>query len=283
MVSSTSRSSVRRGVFGAAPVDRLVVTRRVVHTEAKHLVLNTERWARALGLEPVFDPEQNKEVHICSTREARGRAVATRAVKGTYLLGKTCIEIAADALVEAGGAADLFAAARALYATAQLLTDATPVTKRDAHSAFRAAECLWRAALAVSNADGDAAVAAAQALVDAAEAVDAAAKAVTTFANLAPKIVARQELKDAECVWDALCRVRSAQTPAAVAALAASKAVVEAEPAEKAAARAVHDTKPAPRPCPTSRTARRCPTTRLHVAGRPSSHGPRRAAGARGL
>ena len=264
-VPRAAASSGRRPSIGSSSLVALS-TRRVVHTEAKQLVLNTERWARAPGLEPVFDPETNKEVQLGNTKESRARAAATQAVKGT-LREKTCIEIAAAALVEAGGAADLFPAARALYATAQVLKDAAPAEKRDAHSAFRAAECLWRAALAVSNADCDAAVADARALVDAAEAVDAAAKAVAAVADLAPKIVARHELKDAECVWDALCLVQYARTPAAVAALAASKAVVDAEPAEKAAARAVRDTKSAPRPCPTSRTARRCPTTRLRIAG----------------
>ena len=79
--------------------------------------MNTQRWALALGVELVFDPEQDKEVPCQSTREAMGRRLAT-------IAQKTCVQVAAAALVEAGGNADVFAAASKLHDAALDLQEA---------------------------------------------------------------------------------------------------------------------------------------------------------------
>ena len=52
--------------------------------------MNTQRWALALGVELVFDPEQDKEVPCQSTWEAMGRRLAT-------IAQKTCVQVAAAA------------------------------------------------------------------------------------------------------------------------------------------------------------------------------------------
>ena len=102
--------------------------------------MNTRRWATGMVQELVFDPEQDKEVPCQVTREALGRGQATRAQK-------TCVQVAAAALAEAGGNADVFAAARKLHDAALALKGADRITKRDAHISFRAAEASYRATL----------------------------------------------------------------------------------------------------------------------------------------
>ncbi len=158
--------------------------------------MNTNRWALG-GVEYVFDPEQGKEVTQGNTRESRGRAQAT-------IAQKTCVQVAAAALAEAGGNADVFAAARKLHDAALDLQDADRITKRDAHSAFRAKSYLLHAAHAVADADGDAAVASARALADAAAAVDRAVEAVEAFEDLDQKIAARRRLEEAEAAFETL-------------------------------------------------------------------------------
>ena len=50
--------------------------------------MNTQRWALALGVELVFDPEQDKEVPCQSTREAMGRRSQKGKKKGKKGKGK---------------------------------------------------------------------------------------------------------------------------------------------------------------------------------------------------
>ena len=71
--------------------------------------MNTQRWALGGLLEYVFDPEQDKEVRCNVTREANGRRSAVWAAK-------TCVQVAAAALAEAGANADVMTAARKLHA-----------------------------------------------------------------------------------------------------------------------------------------------------------------------
>ena len=193
--------------------------------------MNTRRWATGMGIEYVFDPEQDKEVAQGHTRESEGRRRAT-------IAAKTCVKLAAAALAEAGGNADVFAAARELLAEALVLQDAEPITKRDAHSAFRAKLYLLHSARAVADADDDAAVASARALGRAAAAVETAFKDVKAFEDLEQKIAARRRLEAAEAAFLALYDPKEARYPAT-----------------------------ALRPRPTSRAARRRPTTRRRVAG----------------
>ena len=181
--------------------------------------------------ELVFDPEQDKEVPCQSTKEAIGRRNAT-------ITQKTCVKLAAAALAEAGGNADVFAAARELLAEALVFQDAEPITKRDAHSAFRAKLYLLHSARAGADADDGAAVASARALADAAAAVETAFKDVKAFEDLEQKIAARRRLEAAEAAFLALYDPKEARYPAT-----------------------------ALRPRPTSRAARRRPTTRRRVAG----------------
>ena len=189
--------------------------------------MNTRRWATGMGAELVFDPEQDKEVAQGHTRESEGRRQATWAAK-------TCVQVAAAALAEAGGNADVFAAARELLDVALVLQDADPITKRDAHISFRAAAASYRATLASAEAVGDdAAVAVAQKLVEASEAFDVAAKAVVDALDVDTKLAARGDLGAAEDAWKRLY-----------------------EPFERAR-----------RPRPTSRAVRRRPISRRRVAG----------------
>lgn len=219
---------------------------------------------------------RSKIIDVDGKERSENNTLAVLRKRAATWAAKKCVAEAAAALEQAGDVAPLLAAARLYVAAARVLRDATPETKGDEHVRFRVAACHWLATLAFVDAVGDALVRA-QTLVKASTAVEAAARAVFAATGVAEELAARQELKDAECVWDALCSVRSAQTPAACAALAAAEAVVAAEPEEKAAARAVRDTKPAQRPCPTSRPARRRSTTCRHVAGGASgAEGPLR-------
>jgi hypothetical protein len=169
--------------------------------------LNTRRWATGMVQELVFDPEQDKEVPCNVTREALGRGQATRAQK-------TCVQVAAAALAEAGGNADVFAAARKLLDAALDLQDADRITKRDAHSAFRAAAASYQASLASAEAVGDdAAVAVAQKLVEASEAFDVAAKAVVDAVDSDAKLAARRRLEDAEAAFESLYKPKKARRP----------------------------------------------------------------------
>ena len=150
--------------------------------------MNTQRWALGGLQEYVFDPEQDKEVPCQSTKEAIGRRNAT-------IAQKKCVKLAAAALAEAGGNADVFAAARKLHDAALDLQDADQITKRDAHISFRAAAASYRATLASAEAVGDdAAVAVAQKLVEASEAFDVAAKAVVDAVDSDAKLAARRDL-----------------------------------------------------------------------------------------
>ena len=169
--------------------------------------MNTQRWALGGLQELVFDPEQDKEVPCNVTREALGRGQATRAQK-------TCVQVAAAALAEAGGNADVFAAARKLHDAALDLQDAGRITKRDAHSAFRAAAASYQASLASAEAVGDdAAVAVAQKLVEASEAFDVAAKAVVDAVDSDAKLAARRRLEDAEAAFESLYKPKKARRP----------------------------------------------------------------------
>jgi hypothetical protein len=200
--------------------------------------LNTQRWALGGLQELVFDPEQDKEVPCNVTREALGRGQATRAQK-------TCVQVAAAALAEAGGNADVFAAARKLHDAALDLQDADRITKRDAHSAFRAAAASYQASLASAEAVGDdAAVAVAQKLVEASEAFDVAAKAVVDAVDSDAKLAARRDLEAAEEAFKTLYEPLKTLY----------------EPLECARERAR-------RPRPTSRAVRRRPISRRRVAG----------------
>jgi hypothetical protein len=195
---------------------------------------------------------RSKIIDVDGKERSENNTLAVLQKRAATWAAKKCVAEAAAALEQAGDVAPLLARARLYVAAARVLRDATPETKGDEHVR-------------------------AQTLVMASTAVEAAARAVFAATGVAEELAARQELKDAECIWDALCSVRSAQTPAACAALAAAEAVVAAEPEEKAAARAVRDTKPAQRPCPTSRPARRRSTTCRHVAGGASgAEGPLR-------
>ena len=193
--------------------------------------MNTRRWATGMVQELVFDPEQDKEVPCQSTKEAIGRRNATNAQK-------TCVEVAAAALAGAGANAGVMTAARELHAAALVLKGADRITKRDAHSAFRVRLCLLHSARAVADADDDAAVASARALGRAAAAVETAFKDVKAFEDLEQKIAARRRLEAAEAAFLALYDPKEARYPAT-----------------------------ALRPRPTSRAARRRPTTRRRVAG----------------
>ena len=151
--------------------------------------------------ELVFDPEQDKEVLCSATKEALGRSQATRAQK-------KCVEVAAAALAGAGANADVITAARELHAAALVLKGADRITKRDAHSAFRATQYLLYAARRVADASGDAAVASARALADAAAAVDRAVEGVKAFEDLDQKIAARRRLEEAEAAFLTLLPAR---------------------------------------------------------------------------
>ena len=205
--------------------------------------MNTQRWALALGVELVFDPEQDKEVPCQSTKEAIGRRNAT-------IAQKTCVQVAAAALAEAGGNADVFAAARELLAKALVLQDADRITKRDAHSAFRAKSYLLHAAHAVADADGDAAVASARALADAAAAVDRAVEGVKAFEDLDRKIAARRRLEEAEAAFETLYKPYKPTKPAR-----------QSKPSAR---------KTAHRPRPNTCTDRLVQQTRRRVAGAPA-------------
>ena len=74
-------------------------------------------------------------MEVCGWFDANGRRNAT-------IAQKTCVQVAAAALAEAGAKADVFAAAHELHDAALDLLYADTITKRDAHSTFRAKLCL---------------------------------------------------------------------------------------------------------------------------------------------
>ena len=192
--------------------------------------MNTRRWATGMVQELVFDPEQDKEVPCQSTKEAIGRRNAT-------IAQKKCVKLAAAALAEAGGNADVFAAARELLAEALDLQDADRITKRDAHSAFRVRLCLLHSARAVADADDDAAVASARALGRAAAAVETAFKDVEAVEDLDRKIAARRRLEEAEAAFSTLYNPTGARRPRPTSLRVAVQQRVVASQAARRAAR----------------------------------------------
>ena len=187
----------------------------------------------------VPDPEQGDQLRpIGHTKKSQRRRAATRAVRGVKG-GPTCLQVGATALEEAIArragdsatlAADaLVAVARALDAAAKDLHAAPRRSdeSEDAHMMYCAAECRWRAARAVADVSGNAAVASARALVEASKAVDAAAKRVVADVEPDVKLAARRDLEEAEAAFESL-----------------------------------YDPAKARRPRPTSRAARRRPTAR---------------------
>ncbi len=191
-------------------------------------LVNTARCAFSIVGEKVPDPERGGEqVWQGWTQASRRRREATRAVLGQNGRGgqaPTCLEVAADALEVAramagdgatlAGAA-LGAVARALDAAAKDLDAAPRRTDKqeDAHMMYRAAECCWRAAVAVAEADDDDAATHARALCVAAKAVDAAAKRVVADVEFDVKLAARRDLAAAEAAFESLYHPAKARRP----------------------------------------------------------------------
>ena len=186
----------------------------------------------------VPDPEKGDEmVAVGHTQKSYRRRVAT-------ILGRTCVQTAAVALAEAGEDAAVVAAAQSYYEAAVALRDADKALKSDALILYDAAEGFFLATRAHADAVEAAAKAVAADVVDASKAVITAARAVADAEGDA-EIAALVLHDDAVCLWRAMCRVRDLKSAAEVAAardlVVLSRAVVDAEPENRAAARVERD------------------------------------------
>ena len=186
----------------------------------------------------VPDPEKGDEmVAVGWTQLSRRRREAT-------IRARTCVQTAAVALAEAGEDAAVVAAAQSYYEAAVALRDADKARQSDALLLYDAAEGFFLATRAHADAVEAAAKAVASDVVDASTAVITAARAVADAEGDAER-AALVLHDDAVCLWRATCRVRDLKSAADVAAakdlVKLSRAVVDAEPENKAAARVKRD------------------------------------------
>ena len=186
----------------------------------------------------VPDPEKGDEmVAVGHTQLSHRRRKAT-------ILARTCVQTAAVALAEAGEEAAVAAAAQSYYEAAVVLRGADKARQSDALLLYLAAEGFFLATRTHADAVEAAAKAVAADVVAASTAVITAAQAVADAEGDA-EIAALALHDDAVCLWRATCRVRDLKSATAVAAardlVVLSRAVVDAEPENRAAARVERD------------------------------------------